>query len=82
MQAEVVLRGGPIYTMDATQPPASCLAIAGGRILASGGAEVEELRGPHTRVIDLRGRAVVPGFVDAHIHFGSYALTRGRRALR
>src|SRR4029077_13747375 len=52
------------------------LAIAGGRVLASGGPEVMGLRGPRTRVVDLRGSAVLPGFNDAHAHVVYYGLTR------
>ena len=37
---------------------------------------LDDLTSPATRVVDLDGRAVVPGFVDAHIHFGSYTITR------
>src|SRR4029077_6344971 len=52
------------------------LAIAGGRVLASGGPEVMGLKGPRTRVVDLRGAAVLPGFNDAHAHVVYYGLTR------
>jgi predicted amidohydrolase YtcJ len=76
MYADLVLRGATMYTMDTARPRARALAIAGGRIAACADANLDELVGPHTRVFDLPGRAVVPGFVDAHIHFGSYALTR------
>lgn len=76
MQADLLLRDGTIYTMDPTRPRARVVAIAGGLILACGDDDLDELKGPGTRVVDLRGRAVVPGFVDAHVHFGSFALTR------
>jgi predicted amidohydrolase YtcJ len=72
--ADVLLRGGSIYTFDATRPRATALAIQDGRILALGD-DLRELRGPRTRVVELNGRAVVPGFVDSHVHFGSYALS-------
>ena len=61
-------------TMDPAQPRARFLAIADGLIVAVGNDSLDELKGPRTRVFDLGGRAVVPGFVDAHVHFGSYAL--------
>jgi predicted amidohydrolase YtcJ len=77
MQAELLLKNAAIYTLDPAQPRASSLAVAGGRIVAvSGHDRLDDLRGPTTRVLDVRGRAVVPGFVDAHVHFGSYALAR------
>jgi len=51
--------------------------VGGGRILACGDdGELDELVGPHTRVIDLNKQAVVPGFVDAHLHFGHHAMAR------
>ena len=54
----------------------SHLAIAGGRVVACGGTEVMSLRGPKTRVVNLRGSAVLPGFNDAHAHVVYYGLTR------
>jgi predicted amidohydrolase YtcJ len=50
-------------------PPADAVAVRGGRIVAVGHAgEVRELAGPRTEVVDLRGRALLPGFQDAHVH--------------
>ncbi len=75
--AQVLLTGGEIYTMNDAQPRADSLAVRGERILAVGDQrELEVLRGPGTRVVDVRGRAVLPGFVDSHIHFGWYARSR------
>ncbi|MGE5587833.1 MAG: amidohydrolase [Clostridia bacterium] len=64
-----------IYTMDPRCPRASAMAVAGGRIMAVGTREEAEaaLCGRYQSV-DLRGLAVVPGFVDCHIHFVWYAL--------
>ena len=77
MHADVVLRGGSIITFDPDQPRAAAMAIGGGHILALGGGDdLPALHGPATRVIDTSGCAIVPGFVDAHIHFGQYALGR------
>jgi predicted amidohydrolase YtcJ len=76
MQADVLLTGAAIYTMDPTQPGARNVAIADGKIVACGDASLTELVGPRTRVVDLKGRAIVPGFVDAHVHFGSFAMSR------
>jgi predicted amidohydrolase YtcJ len=80
--ADVIFAGGPIYTADsggrrmvgATTPhgrPAEAVAVTGGKIIAvatSDDAELRELRGPATGLIDLRGRALMPGFQDAHVH--------------
>src|ERR1700733_8857866 len=57
----------------ATEPgggaPADAVAVRDGRIVAVGGArEIRGLAGPRTEVVDLRGRALLPGFQDAHVH--------------
>ncbi len=81
-QAELVLAGGAVYTADATGRrvvpataasgrPASAIAVVGGRIEAIGNAgdpDIQDLMGPATEVVDLRGRALLPGFQDAHVH--------------
>jgi predicted amidohydrolase YtcJ len=67
--ADVILRGGPVYTADAVGRWADAVAIRGGRIAAVGFAEdVRDLQGPSTRVVDVRGGLVLPGFQDAHCH--------------
>jgi predicted amidohydrolase YtcJ len=61
---------GKVWTVDAAKPQAEAIAVWRDRILAVGtDAEVKALAGPATRVIDLRGRRVVPGFHDSHVHF-------------
>lgn len=56
--------------MDERFPAASAIAIRGNRILALGSvSDLERHRGADTRVVDLGGRTVVPGFIDAHMHF-------------
>src|SRR2546428_11638734 len=73
----MILAGGRIRTLGrAGLNPQSHLAIAGGKVLASGGREVMGLRGPRTRVVDLGGSTVLPGFNDAHAHVVYYGLTR------
>jgi predicted amidohydrolase YtcJ len=62
---------GNIYTMDATQPRAQALAIdtISGRILAIGdNDEVRRVGDRYAELIDLRGKTLLPGFIDAHIH--------------
>jgi predicted amidohydrolase YtcJ len=72
LQAEHIFRGGPILTMEASAPRAEALAVAGGRILAVGSeAEVMAHRGDATEVVELAGRALLPGFIDAHGHFAN-----------
>jgi len=64
---DTVLLGGQIYTANGTF--AEAMAVHRGTIVAVGtGAEVQAFKGPKTKVIDLRGRTVLPGFHDMHIH--------------
>ena len=66
---DTVLLNGRITTNDRTKPEASALAIAGDRLVAVGtDADVMALAGPGTKRIDLKGRRVVPGLIDSHIH--------------
>ena len=77
MRAELILARGRIRTLGRSGlTPQSNLAIAGGKVIASGGREVMSLRGPRTRVVDLDGSAVLPGFNDAHAHVVYFGLTR------
>lgn len=67
--AELVLVGGRITTLDPARPSASAVAIAGGRFVAVGDErDVQAWQGPATRVVDLRGRRVIPGLNDSHTH--------------
>ncbi|MGZ8528657.1 MAG: amidohydrolase, partial [Candidatus Limnocylindrales bacterium] len=67
--ADVVLRGGSVHTVDDALPTAGAVAVRGGRIAAVGAdREMAGLIGPRTRVVELRGRTVLPGFQDAHVH--------------
>lgn len=67
--ADLVFTGGRVHTVDARRPRAEAIAIHGERISAVGDArEVAPAIGPATRVIDLGGRMLVPGFQDAHVH--------------
>jgi predicted amidohydrolase YtcJ len=73
----VILRGGPILTMDDARPVAEALAIQGSRILAVGSAtDVKRHFTAATEIVDLRGRAVLPGFVEPHLHVLLSALAR------
>jgi predicted amidohydrolase YtcJ len=77
----LILHNGKIVTMDAGQPAATAIALAGERIAAVGSdAEIAALAGPATRVIDLGGKLMLPGLCDAHIHLSHYAL--GLREVR
>jgi predicted amidohydrolase YtcJ len=67
--ADLVLRGGHVWAGKG-RPEATAIAVKDGRVAALGrDADVQPLIGPGTRVVELRGRLVVPGFNDAHVHF-------------
>jgi predicted amidohydrolase YtcJ len=67
--ADLILAGGAVYTVDAARRWAEAVAIRDGRIVAVGAdRDVRPLAGSRTQVHDLRGRMVLPGFQDAHIH--------------
>ena len=69
-RADRVFVNGKIWTAEDAQPLARALAIRGDRIIAVGSdEEVRSMTGPDTAVFDLRGRLVVPGFQDSHLHF-------------
>jgi predicted amidohydrolase YtcJ len=66
---ELILCGGRFTTLDHANPTASAVAIAGGRFIAVGrDDEVLPLKGSGTRVVDLKGRSVLPGLIDNHLH--------------
>lgn len=77
--ADRIFLGGPVLTMNDAQPSAEAVAVKGGRILAVGDEdEILALQGDATEVVDLEGRALLPGFFDAHGHVfvgGIQALT-------
>ena len=67
--ADLILKGGTVYSMDAQGNRHSAIALAGNSILAVGSdSDVAVFQTNATRVIDLKGRAVFPGFIDTHIH--------------
>ena len=67
--ADLVLRRGTVYTVDAARSWASAVAIRGGRIVYVGTDSVPlGLIGPRTDVVALAGRMVLPGFQDGHVH--------------
>jgi predicted amidohydrolase YtcJ len=66
---DLILHNAKIVTVDPAFSYAQAVAIRGGRFMAVGAnAAVRKLAGPATRVIDLRGRTVVPGLADNHLH--------------
>ncbi len=68
-QADLLVLGGPIWTMDPRRPLVEALAARDGRVIALGRlAEVQRLQGARTRVLDLAGGLATPGLTDAHAH--------------
>src|SRR5690349_11431366 len=65
--ADVIFHNGRITTLDPKYPEATSVSVANGCIISVGGREEFE-RGPNTKVIDLKGRRVIPGLNDSHLH--------------
>ncbi|MFG3136433.1 amidohydrolase [Streptomyces sp. NPDC048211] len=66
---DLILTGGTVHTVDRTRPRAEAVAVTGGRITMLGSAaEVSAVAASSTEVVDLCGRLLLPGFVDAHNH--------------
>ena len=67
--ADLVIRQANVLTVDARQPKATAFAVREGKFIAVGSDEtVRPFVGPNTKVFELTGKTVVPGFIDAHIH--------------
>lgn len=78
MHADMIITNARVLTMDANRPTAEAVAIAGDKIVAVGDRRsIEVLAGQGTRVIDAKGRTLLPGFVESHMHlfFGGAELT-------
>ncbi|MBP7828804.1 MAG: amidohydrolase [Kiritimatiellae bacterium] len=71
--ADAIYSGGDIVTVNDAQPSAEALAVKDGRIAAIGALdEVLKFRGEGTRMVDLDGRTLLPGFIDPHSHVAAY----------
>jgi predicted amidohydrolase YtcJ len=67
--ADLVLRNGAVYTLDASRSWADAVAVSGGRIVYVGPESgLRPWVGPRTAVVDLRGKMLLPGFHDSHVH--------------
>src|SRR5690242_15415704 len=68
-QADMILHNGKIITMDKNYTNAQAIAITGNKITAVGSDQsVLQQAGPNTIKIDLKGRTVIPGLIDDHLH--------------
>ena len=75
--ADLILANGRVFTADTALPRASAVAVRDGKLIqVENDASVRPLIGRNTRVVDLLGKLVLPGFNDAHVHFseGGFAL--------
>ncbi len=71
--ADLILKNGEVCTMEPDQPWASAVVITGNKITAvpDSSDRITPYIGPKTRVIDLEGKFVLPGFIDGHVHFNN-----------
>jgi len=70
--ADLAIVHGRVWTVDHAHPQAEAVAIQGSRIVAVGtDVEIAKWVGPATKKIDAQGKSVLPGFIDAHVHFSS-----------
>jgi len=68
--ADLVLRYGKIVTMQSSAPEVEALAARGGKIVAIGtNQQIQSYIGPSTKIVNLRGRLAIPGFIEGHGHF-------------
>jgi predicted amidohydrolase YtcJ len=77
----MILDNANVLTMDAALPRAKALAIAGGKILGGVDSREDAIASHAHERIDLRGKTVVPGFVESHCHFRAWALAHHRLQL-
>ncbi len=67
--ADLIYSGGEIVTVNELQPSAEAVAVKNGKIIAVGSRdEVMKLKGKKTQLVDLQGKTLIPGFMDAHGH--------------
>jgi predicted amidohydrolase YtcJ len=75
--ADLLLQNARVYTVNPAQPLAEAVAVRGGRIVAVGSTvELQRWAGKPTKVMDLRGHALYPGFKDSHAHLLNLGLSR------
>lgn len=75
MQSDLVLLNGRVHTLDARAPHATAVAVRDSRVLYVGDdAAARQTLRAGGETIDLRGRCVIPGLTDAHLHFSMYAI--------
>ena len=75
--ADVIFDGGPVVTVNDKQPQVTALAVKSGSILAVGdqASILQDYVGSNTQLVDLKGRTLMPGFVEPHLHISLTAMT-------
>jgi predicted amidohydrolase YtcJ len=74
---DFILLNGEVHTVDANDSAAQAIAVRGSRILATGSTDsLRALAGNETEIVDLGGRSVLPGFIDAHVHMGAFGTNK------
>lgn len=74
MFLDLVLQNGIIYTMEEQMPTTAMVGVKGGRIASLDQKEIKPLITSKTEVVDLKGKVVLPGFIDAHCHILKHGL--------
>jgi predicted amidohydrolase YtcJ len=83
LYADLILYNANVHTMNKKKPKAQAIAIKDNKIVAVGSdAEILKLKNSNTKRIDLKGKVVLPGFIDCHVHMGVYARTLEQIGLR
>ncbi|HNV30821.1 MAG TPA: amidohydrolase, partial [Cyclobacteriaceae bacterium] len=68
--ADLIIRGGTIYTVEEGNPVVEAVAVSGDKIVFAGDLkDVSKYEGENTRIIDLQGKTMTPGFIEGHGHF-------------
>ena len=76
LTASIIFFNANIFTSNPVLPRAEAIAIKDGRIIAIGSnSEILKLRGEKTELVDIKGRFITPGIIDAHLHFLSGSLS-------
>ena len=75
--ADIIFKGGTIYTVDKNNPNVEAVAILDDKIIFVGSAEdALKLKGSKTEIVDLKNNVMIPGFIDAHGHFMGMGYTK------
>lgn len=76
-KADWIYKGGLVYTVDSANPKAESVAVRGNQIVFVGSAkDVGRWQGPKTRIVDLKGGMLMPGFIDSHNHLATLGVTK------